>query len=44
VAQEWLKSVAVNVSRFKRLCEQTGERIRKKNLRGAGGEITDATP
>ena len=43
VAQEWLKSVGVNVSRFKRPCEQTGERIRRKKLRGAGGEITVAT-
>jgi hypothetical protein len=31
VAQEWLKSVGVNVSRFKTPCEQTGERIRRKN-------------
>jgi hypothetical protein len=43
VAQEWLKSVGVNVLRFKRPCEQTGERIRRKKLRDAGGEITVAT-
>jgi hypothetical protein len=31
VAQEWLKSVGVNVSKFKRPCEQMGARIRRKS-------------
>jgi hypothetical protein len=44
VAQEWRKSVGINVSRFKRPCGHTGERIRRKKLRGAGGEITVTTP
>lgn len=44
MAQEWLKSVGVNVTRFKRPHEQSEERTRRKKLRGTGGEITVATP
>ena len=42
IAQEWLKSVGVDTNRFKRL--QAGGGVRWKMLRGAGGEITVATP
>ena len=44
IAQEWLKSVGVNIDRFKRMPENCGTRFRRKKLRGAGGEITLATP
>ena len=46
IAQEWLRSVGANVNRFKRsnTCTTTEERIRRKKLRGTGGEITVATP
>lgn len=44
IAQEWLKSVGININRFKRRNNMSDTRIRKKKLRGAGGEITVATP
>ena len=46
ITQEWLKSVGANVNRFIRsnTCTTTEERIRRKKLRGTGGEITVATP
>ena len=44
IAQEWLKYVGVDTNRFKRLQSAPGKRVRRKKLRGAGGEITVATP
>ena len=45
IAQEWLKSEGVNTTRFnKRKHNGNGERVRRKKLRGQGGEITVATP
>lgn len=44
IAEEWLKSVGVDVKRFKRVQSNAGGRVRRKKLRGAGGEITVATP
>lgn len=44
IAQEWLKSEGVNIDRFKRKNDGSDMRIRRKKLRGQGGEITVATP
>ena len=44
IAQEWLKSAGVDVHKLKRLnTENDTCRIRRKKLRGAGGEISVAT-
>ena len=44
IAQEWLKSEGINITRFKRKHDGNSERIRRKKLRGQRGEITVATP
>ncbi len=45
IAQEWLKSEGINTTRFnKRKHNGNDERVRRKKLRGQGGEITVATP
>lgn len=44
IAKEWLKSVGVDVNRFKRRHDGIDDRARRKKLRGQGGEITVATP
>jgi hypothetical protein len=44
IAQEWLKSEGINITRFKRKHDGNSEKIRRKKLRGQGGEITVATP
>ena len=44
IAQEWLKKEGVNINRFKRKNDQSDPRVRRKKLRGQGGEITIATP
>jgi hypothetical protein len=43
IATEWLKSVGVDISRFKRK-HDGNERVRRMKLRGHGGEITVAVP
>ena len=45
IAQKWLKSEGIDTTRFKRKYNgNDDERIRRKKLRGQGGEITIATP
>ena len=44
IIKEWLKSEGVDVAKFKRKHDGNHEHIRRKKLRGQGGEITVATP
>jgi hypothetical protein len=44
IAQEWLKKEGVNINRFKRKNDGSDIGVRRKKLRGQGGEITVATP
>ena len=44
IAKEWLKSVGVDVNRFKRKLDGNEEKVRRKKLRGHGGEISVAVP
>ena len=43
IALEWLKK-GVDINRFKRKNDGSDTRVRRKKLRGQGGEITVATP
>jgi hypothetical protein len=44
IAKEFMKSVGVDVNSFKRKHLGNDERVRRKKLRGQGGEITVAVP
>ena len=44
IALEWLKKEGVDINRFKRKNDGSDTRVRRKKLRGQGGEITVATP
>ena len=44
IIKEWLKSEGVDVAKFKRKHDGNHENIRRKKLRGQGGEITVTTP
>ena len=39
IALEWLKKEGVNINRFKRKSDGSDTRVRRKKLRGQGGEL-----